>query len=569
MTFTPTHEQQAIISANLSPQCIIACAGSGKTATAVRRMLHIRKQPGCDRGYVALFSYTNVAVETFRREYNLLSSDVPDLSERVLISTVDSFITTNILLPHSGRVMGCSRQPFLVHGSEPFLNGFKVFNGEHYVGIEHLCVDLKNGSFIFTETSHHGQPRKLSDNEALEALRKFGETGAYTYNQARYWVVRTLREQKKLVNILALRYPYILVDEAQDISTMHGMLLREMQKAGSSISLIGDPNQAIFEFADADGSFLRDFNNEEKVTSQQITENRRSVQKIVDVANHISKANSKAVRNAPTGKCGAYYLKYKKENIQNVVQDFLTILEQHQYDKQNSAILCRGKDALKAISGTSNNIGQGSTEKFAYSSIFRDRQGDIAKAFEYALEGTFKLLNQPPATLRRDVLNGSSSEARILRRHIWRFLKNPDSGLPSASLPAKTEWQPLLKKNIATMLGQIEDATSFKRYDKWQYNLTIKMLDDAPLSISNNADNTSCSIKIQTVHQAKGAGFDAVLYVAISRDVTNLLAGLAKEEGRIGYVAVTRAKDILILAIPDDTKQSTIKGLERIGFEIW
>lgn len=116
MDFTPTKEQLAIINADLVPQCVIACAGSGKTTTAVRRMFEIRRRLGHARGYVALLSYSNVAVENFRSEYAALSSQVRDLSPRVLIATVDAFITSHIVLPHAAREMGCTSQPFLVRG---------------------------------------------------------------------------------------------------------------------------------------------------------------------------------------------------------------------------------------------------------------------------------------------------------------------------------------------------------------------------------------------------------------------------------------------------------------------
>jgi hypothetical protein len=60
-----------------------------------------------------------------------------------------------------------------------------------------------------------------------------------------------------------------------------------------------------------------------------------------------------------------------------------------------------------------------------------------------------------------------------------------------------------------------------------------------------------------------------VLHVANTRDVNNLLAGPVGEEGRIGYVAVTRARDLLILAIPANVPEATVGALEGKGFVIW
>ncbi|MGD6536299.1 UvrD-helicase domain-containing protein, partial [Xanthomonas citri pv. citri] len=41
--YPPSLEQGAIITAPLQPMSVIACAGSGKTFTAVRRLAHIRR----------------------------------------------------------------------------------------------------------------------------------------------------------------------------------------------------------------------------------------------------------------------------------------------------------------------------------------------------------------------------------------------------------------------------------------------------------------------------------------------------------------------------------------------
>ena len=74
---------------------------------------------------------------------------------------------------------------------------------------------------------------------------------------------------------------------------------------------------------------------------------------------------------------------------------------------------------------------------------------------------------------------------------------------------------------------------------------------------------------LRTVHQVKGESIDAVMYVLKSRDVKNLLAGPVHEEGRIGYVAVTRARDLLIVAVPDTTAPALLGQLQSLGFESW
>jgi superfamily I DNA/RNA helicase len=571
MAFVATPEQEAIIEADLVPQQVIACAGSGKTATAVRRLRELRTRLGPARGYVALLSYSNVAVDTFREEYAGLARDQHTSSSRVVISTVDSFITSNILSPHAARTMGCDRQPFLVRGGEPFLNGFKVFNGEHNVDIGHLHVALDDkGQLVFSESSRNGPRRPVAPEEAKKAIHRLGKTGAYTYELGRYWALSSLVNQDRLMRILSCRYPYILVDEAQDVGSMHGALLSALQDTGSTVSLVGDPNQSIFEFADADGGFLRGFAPERGCLVQPLTENRRSVKSVVQVANQLAGTDSKAIREDPLRKHGSFFLRYKAGELDKLLATFSAILAAGGYAKSEGAVLCRGNSLVERLTGGAEEVGRGATKRFACAAIARDRAGDIATAFEFAVDGVLRVLKEPPGTLKRDVLGGSvEPEPKAFRRLIWRFLKRSDSGLPSTSLDAKTEWVSTLKLRLSNLLDALEKECGLVRLPTWRHNVTAAEVGDGPLLRTDLVEDDFTGLSIRTVHMAKGESIPAVLYVAKTADVHNLLAGPVSEEGRIGYVAITRACDLLLLAVPTTAPAETIAALKGKGFKAW
>lgn len=571
MAFIATREQKAIIEADPVSQQVIACAGSGKTATAVRRLRELRGRLGTARGYVALLSYSNVAVDTFREEYNNLAKDQQTLSNRVVIQTVDSFITSNILLPHAARTMGCDRQPFLVRGGEPFLNAFKVFNGQHNVDIEHLHVSLdKGGLLVFSESSRNGPRKNVVLEEARKAIHRLGQTGAYTYELGRYWALSCLVHQDRLRRILSCRYPYILVDEAQDVGSMHGAMLLLLKDAGSTVSLIGDPNQAIFEFADADGEFLRNYASAHGCLVQPLTENRRSVKSIVQAANLISGTNSKAVREEPPRKCGAFLLRYKTGEIEKLLATFSAILAGCGYAKSEAAVLCRGNKLVERLAGGAEEVGRGATKRFACAAIARDRAGDIATAFEYAVDGVLRVLKGAPATLKRDTIAGSADVLpKTFRRIVWQFLKAPDSGLPSAGRDAKTEWLVELKERLPALLDALERDCGLTRLPTWRFNVTSADVGDGPLLRTELFEDDVHGLPIRTVHTAKGESIGAVLYVAKTAEVNNLLAGPVSEEGRIGYVAITRACDLLLLAVPSTAPATSVAELLAKGFTNW
>ena len=84
-------EQQAVVDAPMVPLCILACAGSGKTKTAVHRLVQMRRNLGDSRGRVALLSFSNVAINTFREGHDELANGLPSGTgrSRVDIDTLD------------------------------------------------------------------------------------------------------------------------------------------------------------------------------------------------------------------------------------------------------------------------------------------------------------------------------------------------------------------------------------------------------------------------------------------------------------------------------------------------
>jgi superfamily I DNA/RNA helicase len=172
-----SQEQEAIVNLPLQPVAVIACAGSGKTKTAVRRLAAMRGLHRDDHSLVALLSFSNVAVDTFRGEYaaSLRGQKSTRRAFAVEIDTMDGFITTNVLRPHGHRTMKCSRTPYLVDGREPFLHSFTVFDGKRSHQTADLDIAFNNGGFVYTVGRNAQQ---IPPSRAEPALTKLGGVGA-------------------------------------------------------------------------------------------------------------------------------------------------------------------------------------------------------------------------------------------------------------------------------------------------------------------------------------------------------------------------------------------------------
>ena len=230
-------EQRAILEAPLNPLVVIACAGSGKTLTIAHRLARVRKLLFNDRTYIALLSHTNVAVETFRSQYQDICRDeyLGPFNDRVVIDTLDSFFIKNVLLPHSHLVMRCGCIPYFVQGDEKFLEGFKIFDqrSKNQFGIQDIRFVPNRGGLYYT----NGKNVSNSNEVTTKTLERLGKMGIYTYELGRYWIYETLKQFPEIRKVLAKRFRHILIDEAQDISLSQKIILELLEQEGTQISL--------------------------------------------------------------------------------------------------------------------------------------------------------------------------------------------------------------------------------------------------------------------------------------------------------------------------------------------
>jgi len=565
-----TPEQQDVVDAPMVPLCVIACAGSGKTKTAVHRLVSMRRNLGEARGRVALLSFSNVAVDTFRKAYDELASSLPSSAgrSRVEIDTLDGFITANIIRPHGHRTMKSSRATFLVTGNETFLEGFKFPTSAFPQSITALKLAFVNGAELFYY-AFNDQTEQVDTSIARSLITKLGRTGAYTHDLGRYWTYRALKERPELLAALARRYPHILIDEAQDIGSVHHAILELLIGAGSCVTLIGDPNQGIFEFAGADGNFLSSYHQRAGVKQYSLKKNFRSAPSIVDLANGLCGRDDVAERSAPSEPHGAFFTSYKKVQYPQLITAFQGAMSAAGADIKRSAILCRANGLAQTLRGDQAPAGQGLVKAFAAAAVLRDRRKDFLKAFQRVAVAVVALLDNAPHGLVSQITQPLSDPVdRELRKTIWAFTRDAATGLPSSSLVADTHWHPQLLARVKVLLASLETRFGLKPTDNIGRKLAKTALPNSPLASAEDlANSDATALRVDTVHKAKGESLDAVLYMTTREHAQALLDGVTTDVGRIGYVAATRARDLLWVAVPHSALKELRPTLLAKGFK--
>ena len=479
--FQATTEQQAIIDAPLKSLAVVACPGSGKTATAVRRVAEVRRrlEVAGSRGHIALLSFSNIAVDTFRDEYRQLRGRDGD-SDNVVIQTVDSFLTTFILRPHGSRAMNCPRTPYLALGTEPFLSSFRFGDAKNPIGLDELAFDLENGKVAVHRRFKNGGAQRLDAalaKTAKQNVAALAATGAYTYGAGRIWALVLLKNEPRIAKALALRFPHILVDEAQDIGPFEGALLDGLSAAGSTISLVGDFHQSIYSFNFATGEYLRNFTSRADVLKLPLTQNRRSVESIVKAANLLAGTDSTHFRTLPARLTGTYFWRYDLKALPEFMSSWVSALDAAGYAIEEAAVLCRGSSLLAKLSNESSQIGKSAVKHFATAAIEREQSSDISKVLEHCAKGVLTIVSNLPNSFISDVKNmRGDADVKTLRRLMWPLIRTPATGIPRATLAARTSWLTELKKNLHEWLTLVEQETTFRREPTWNNRVTAAEL---------------------------------------------------------------------------------------------
>lgn len=569
MTAELSKEQGDIVALPLTPLAVTACAGSGKTRTAVHRLLSMRQRYD-GPGLIGLLSFSNVAVDTFKKEYARLLRSLPAIgrSSRVEIDTMDGFITANILRPHGHRVMQCPRAPFLVEGREGFLSSFTVYDGKISQPTANIEVMSDGTGFRYAIGRGHSE---LPAKWAEPALAKLGTVGAYSHSAGRYWALRVLREKPFVLRAMTRRYPHMLVDEAQDIGPEHQAILELLIGAGSQVSLIGDPNQGIYEFARANGAFLKNYSARSSISPHRLTVNYRSLPGIVALANKLTRQTDTANRPVRDARPVCYYMPFKATERDKALGSFRSLLGAADIEPSKGVVLCRSSDWAAEWSGEMGGQGVGVVRCFADAALSRDQRKDYHQAFKQACLGLAGLLAARDGALLSQLDRRVDEKMRGLRRLIWSFVRDPAKGLPASTLIADTAWHPLLRSRAEALAGRLANEFGMEVADNLGQRLSKKKLDARPLlEIFDLAADREATFRTSTVHKVKGESLDAVLYVAKKPHVRALLDGPATEDGRIGYVALTRARDLFVLAVPDTClaefePELLAAGLRRVG----
>lgn len=570
MFSTLSDKQREIVFNKSGHLAVRACPGSGKTYSVAARLAHRIQNWKHHRKGIAALSFTNVAWQKIGQQLKHSFEVSESISYPHFLGTLDSFINQHIFLPFGHLVMGCEKRPVLVgepHGSWHYYIHEKCY--EQYFDIVSYNVD---GSLIYPEIQGmfffgYSKFFKKNGTESQHAVNMrdvkecFWREGYATQADANYFAVKILDSYPAIAKAMVIRFPEFVIDEAQDTTEAQMTLIDILIENGlQEVILIGDPDQAIFEWNNARPELFNQKYDAWKENSVEFNENRRSSQRICDFTVKLTslpqatRAVDDEVKNCSLSPEIIAYDYNDVDSIHGLIKAFLRKCKANgiEASPREVAVLVRSGSFVATILGDTVP-GKPVRPWVPYDPITRD----VVKA-KFLIDNRrhkdgYKLLEAvfTKARLHKVQCLREDIQARIDE---IGFTQHRKEVYKIANLLPTTH-----DMNVDTW---INDATGALRGTGLRVNIdtskeTVPIKD---LFQKERGASVSDEYRLGTVHSVKGETFEAVLLLlkqkgAKGSHYKTLLQKDVKtkddEELRIVYVAMTRPRRLLMLGVPE------------------
>ncbi len=564
----PTEQQKNAIFEEGLEFLLRAAPGSGKTWTSCRRFIWRGANWPYSAGGLALLSFTNVAIREFKEAtVKLGRRDL--LSDPNYVGTFDSFVERYILAPFGHLLTGSSKRPQLFPGPRPGdRNNSKLTT---WVNSRGRKVPAMAWDVI---PCLEGKKQRYKTASGVEipsgnAVRELLALGFYTHAQRVFWACQLLFERPHIADLLARRFPEIIVDEAQDTNAWLLVLLNFLRSKGTTITLVGDPDQCIYEFSQADVTSLPNLREKWEIPEKPLSQSFRCNNQIADAARSIGgnpafTGNGDATHDLHR----PFIVRESSDTNLDAVEALQQLTDKGTIPLSSAAIVCRGHGQLESVRGLANykNL-QGKTKELATAAFFRDSHHNYRGATQ-VVERVLRSITGDDQLWNRVDEAPDSTEAKAVSLAIWRFVKNPQR-LPSVS-QVGTEWIHTLRTQLERLITEIgvNGTVSLGRHIK----KTGLPKDQEALPLFESEDNFP-AVRQDTIHQVKGESIDAVLVIGSPRFWNSVVkaveAGKSTEDRRLAYVAMTRARYQLLVALPGKHFDRHVDKWTAWGFSVF
>jgi len=545
-----------------------ACPGSGKTTSVAYKLNNLIRNWAHKHSGIACLSFTNVAKDEINEKYYAFAGKA--LAHPHLVSTLDSFINQYITLPHYQQVLGYTNRPVIIEDTT-WLDNLRLYQFRFgKVPIQHTYSPSKIDITHDGHFTYDGKTPNLSTGDAAKFTRYCKEikriqfqNGLLKNSDSIYLAYKIISEKPEIAKLLSLRFPYIIIDEAQDTSEIQQLILEKLLEYNlESIELIGDPYQSLYEWRDARPDLFFEKIKSDDWATLELSNCKRSVQPIVNSYSLFRKQehNNLIGRDLENEHDMPLHL-IIFENYDHLITKYYEISS----DYEDKKILVRGKSSLISLDATIQEVNYWKDTPFSPLQFIIAKSdlenGNIRAAINRIYRYVPLMLDPTIVTdlLKMHLFHEENKKNFLLKAQLLTLIKN----IPNYD-NTLLNWTAELSNHCHHTLGLKELPNFILKegvYRKF-HKLAVNELYNSPSNIST----------VTSIHKVKGKTFDSVMLVLSKNSSGQNLSisdfsrpdDMPNEKKRLLYVAMSRPRSQLVIGIPRTNK---IKDQFRSIFE--
>ena len=590
---------------DIGPALLLAGAGTGKTRTLIYRVAHLIES-GVSPESILLLTFTNKAANEMKERAEKM------LKEKCGITacTYHSFCVK--MLRFYGKMAGISPDFTIISGPDEAdiidiikseLNFQKLKNMPSASVFASMLSTCVNKRLTLEELLKEQKYWRFRQNERKllllrEETKKYKEEhNLFNYDDILLKFDQMLTDYSNIARRIEDTYRYIMVDEYQDTNTLQDSIIRKIRTKNTNLMVVGDDMQSIYKFRGADVQNILSF--PKRYTDCKViylTENYRSSQEILNLANHVmtnategyqknlraqfSSQELPKVYSVNDTKTEAEFVlnRIKAKHAEGIPYNDICVLYRNSFQSYELEVLLNKagldfekyggirfldrahiKDVLAFL-----RIYTNPSDELAW---FRILQLHIGIGNVYARNISRKCLEYGPEYLIDDCHKRKKYGVHIRKLYdeiqSWEGKEFLEILKSSCAYYAKTLENTIRNKKVDSesdreeslqdLERNKEDITILQEMAK-DYDSALAFLDATTLDATKSKENEEDKLVLSTIHSIKGLEYDTVILLDCIDEILPSARYIGSpednEDVRCMYVAVTRAKNTLYMIVP-------------------
>lgn len=587
------------------PCLVMAGAGSGKTKVLTSRIINLIENGVRDTNILAI-TFTNKAAKEMRERVYNFYGDVYSF-----IGTFHSFGLK--VIRENYRECGLDRNFTIIDGDDSLSIIKKILKNNNIDPKKYSPYVIRNKiSLIKNELLSDAEMDRVFntqfDSLCVDMYHKYQaklkESNVIDFDDLLALPTLLFMDREDILERYQEHYPYILIDEYQDTNPVQYKLCKLLASKTRNIFVVGDMNQSIYAFRQADYKNIINFEKDyPECVSIKLEENYRSTNNILNAANCVIKNNTQRKDLKLWSEKGdGVKLKYmrsydEKHEVTLVLSEIEKLLDEG-YKRSDIAILYRTNGQSRVFEEGLLNKGIPCKVVGGYYFYNRKEIKDLIAYLRLIYNhhdsvSLTRVINVPKrgigdAAIKNldnlALINGNSMYDNLSTKKELEFKRIIDELSLDAENSSLTELidKILEKTGIKEELSldmslenelRLENLMEFKsitsNFEEREGNVSLgDFLEEISLvaDVSQHKEDGE-EVTLMTIHSAKGLEFTVVFLVGMEEGIFPHTNSLLEEDGleeerRLCYVGITRAKERLYIT---NAKRRMLYGKDTVN----